>query len=126
VGGVVSAAAFTVTPTLVVRVVAPEVPVTVTVLFPVVAVPAPTRNVLVQLPLAGGVQELPDGQEQDKLEELQSSVKLTDELNPPVLCTVTVTSWVPPPWITETGPLLVREKSGVERLMVTVMGPRAV
>ena len=99
VGGVVSAGGFTVTATLVVCNSDPEIPVTTTVLFPVVADPGPTLNVLVQELPEAGVHENPEGHEQERLVESQfaGTERDTAAANPFRLVTVMVTFWDDPP-----------------------------
>lgn len=106
------AAAFTVTLTLVVSV-DPDAPVTVAVFTPVVADPAPTESVRVQVPFEGGAQDEPEGQAQDSPDAPQLSESDTDEVNPLMLWTVIVTFCEEPPCVTVTGPLCERSKLGV-------------
>lgn len=62
-GAVVSAGGFTVTPTPVVRVREPDVPVTVTVFDPAAAVPGPILSTTEHELFAAGVQDDPEGHE---------------------------------------------------------------
>ncbi|OGL85586.1 hypothetical protein A3B36_02655 [Candidatus Uhrbacteria bacterium RIFCSPLOWO2_01_FULL_55_36] len=104
------AGGFTVTPTSVVWLPYPgAVPVTVTVLAPVEAVPGPMERVRVQ-DEPPGLQEEPEGQEQDRLDEAQVCDRSTLVVNPPEAVTVSVTFCAAPPCVTVTGPLLFREK----------------
>lgn len=81
-GAVVSAGGFTVTPIPVVRVREPDVPVTVTVFVPVVAVPGPILNTTGHVLFAAGVHDDPDGHEHARLvpSQLAGMESATDEL----------------------------------------------